>query len=230
MDRFYIVIAGSDGSGKETQSKLLLENLMNAGIKAKRIAFPNYDSLSSGPVKMYLGGEMGKNAEKVSPFVASLPFIVDRSVTMQKFNNEDNETEVIIFDRYVESNLMYQAVKIDNEKEREEFIKWELDLEFSKLKLPAPDVTIFLNMPLEVSAKLMEARGKLKTGGEKDIHEANAQFLRKSYDFALDLAKRFDWSVINCAKNSEPRAREDIAKDVYSLVMEKIYGKTSTIE
>ena len=158
MDRFYVVITGSDGSGKETQSKLLLQNLLNKGIKTKRIAFPNYDSLSSGPIKMYLGGQIGSNAERINPFVASLPFIDDRNITMHKFEQEDNETEVVVFDRYVESNLMYQAVKINNEVDREEFINWELDLEFSKLGIPKPDLTVFLSMPIEVSSRLMKER------------------------------------------------------------------------
>ena len=39
-----IVIEGTDCSGKETQTRLLVEKLQNEGYKVKRISFPMYDS------------------------------------------------------------------------------------------------------------------------------------------------------------------------------------------
>ena len=48
----FIVIEGTDCSGKETQSKLLVEKLNNMGHKAIRLTFPNYDT----PTGKIVGG------------------------------------------------------------------------------------------------------------------------------------------------------------------------------
>ena len=40
----YIVIEGTDSSGKETQSKLLEKRLKDKGIKCIRFSFPMYDT------------------------------------------------------------------------------------------------------------------------------------------------------------------------------------------
>ncbi|MCQ2564900.1 MAG: thymidylate kinase, partial [Clostridia bacterium] len=56
-----IDIEGTDGSGKATQTKMLFDYLTTKGKKCKIISFPNYESASSGPVKMYLNGDLGVN-------------------------------------------------------------------------------------------------------------------------------------------------------------------------
>ena len=54
-----IVIDGLDGSGKNTQSKLLYQKLLKEGKKVRLVSFPDYESPACSPVKMYLGGEFG---------------------------------------------------------------------------------------------------------------------------------------------------------------------------
>ena len=73
-----IVIEGLDSSGKETQSRLLLEVLRKKGYKTERFEFPNYESNSSALVKMYLSGEFGSNADDVNAYAASSFYAVDR--------------------------------------------------------------------------------------------------------------------------------------------------------
>ena len=65
------VIDGTDGSGKQTQFNKLQERLKKDGVDFRVVSFPNYDSPSSGLVKMYLSGEFGENAKDVSPYIAS---------------------------------------------------------------------------------------------------------------------------------------------------------------
>jgi len=229
MKRFYVVITGSDGCGKETQSKLLVENLRNEGVEAARISFPNYDSPSSGPVKMYLSGEFGNNPEEFGAYEAALPYAVDRLCTMKKFLREDNESEVVVFDRYFESNLIYQTRKLKTEAEQEKFINWELDLELNKMGLPKPDLTIFLDVPLEVSFKLAQERTSQKNGQSKDIHELDYAFLKQSYDFSKKLANRFDWRVIDCTDNGQYLSREAIAQKILEVVNNCYYENGFTI-
>ena len=73
-----IVLEGLDGSGKATQAEMLYSRLISAGIKAKKISFPDYDSESSALIKMYLRGDFGKSPSDVDPCAASLFYTVDR--------------------------------------------------------------------------------------------------------------------------------------------------------
>lgn len=57
-----IVVEGLDGSGKETQTKKLVERLTVEGLQVKKIEFPRYDSESSALIKMYLRGDFGDKA------------------------------------------------------------------------------------------------------------------------------------------------------------------------
>ena len=226
MKKFYIVIEGSDGAGKETQSKLLLKNLQDQGIKAKMISFPNYESAGSGAVKMFLGGELCAKASDFNAYQASLPFAVDRLCTMNKLKMEEDDAEVIVFDRYVESNIIYQGSKIEDEKQRDEFINWELDLEFNKLGLPKPDVVIYLNVPFEISMRLARERAGLKNGQVKDIHESDEKYLSKTTDYGLIAAKKFGFNIIDCSDGNNLLSREEISKKITDLVMEKMSEET----
>jgi dTMP kinase len=43
-------------------------------------------------------------------------------------------------------------------KERTDFIHWVYDLEYNILKIPKPDITIFLDVSPEMSQKLVEKK------------------------------------------------------------------------
>ena len=135
-----IDIEGTDGSGKKTQTDLLYEFLVDEGYKCKRISFPSYDSPSSGPVKMYLGGELGDTANCLDAYQASTTFAVDRLITMKMIKLD--EYDYVLFDRYVPSNMIHQATKVRDE-ELDNFIDWVKDFEYNKLSLPRPDKIIF---------------------------------------------------------------------------------------
>ena len=154
-----IVIEGVDASGKQTQSDLLYAHLRSDGVSAAKIGFPNYGSASSALVKMYLNGEFGTDAEAINPYAASAFFAVDRVASIfgdwrEKIENSD----VVIADRYVTSNMIHQASKIKNEAEKRAFLDWLYDFEYEKLKLPKPNLVIFLDMPAESAMELMKKR------------------------------------------------------------------------
>lgn len=218
----FIVIEGTDASGKETQTRLLCSRLKTEGKRVVRLSFPDYDSTSSALVKMYLGGQLGTDPDAVSPYAAAMFYAADRYVSFKtKWEKLMAEDVYIVADRYVSSNIIYQSAKFTDECERREFIRWVRDLEHCRLGLPEPDVVIFLNMEPCVANKLMEGRKNKITGESgRDIHERNSAFLAKVYESACRAAKALGWTEIKCSADGAPRAIESIGADIYSSLKE----------
>ncbi|MEE0928449.1 MAG: thymidylate kinase [Acutalibacteraceae bacterium] len=208
-----IVIEGLDGSGKSTQLEKLPEGLKKLGIDCRTVSFPCYEDDSSALVKMYLAGQFGKKPGDVNAYAASCFYAVDRFASFKKdWGNYYNRGGVIISGRYTTSNAVHQCSKLP-ENEWEGFLSWLYDFEYQKLGIPKPDKVIFLDMPTEVSQKLLDKRYNAD-GGHKDIHECDLEYLNKCRKAALFTADYSDWVKISCAKDGEPRTIEDIADDV----------------
>lgn len=197
-----IVIEGSDGSGKETQTRLLFEYLQAQGQPVRKMTYPNYESDSSALVRMYLGREFGGDAFAVNPYVTSAFYAVDRFASYLKEWKEFYESgddHVVICDRYVTSNMLHQAAKLDTPEEKTAFLDWEYDFEYVKGGLPVPEHVFFLDVPPEVSARLIRERAnKITHEAKKDIHEANPDFLRRSYENSILLVEKYGWERIAC--------------------------------
>ncbi len=213
-----IVIEGLDGSGKSTQLDLLNENLIKKGIDTRPVSFPNYNSPSSSLVKMYLAGEFGKNPNDVNAFAASVFYAVDRYASFKSdWGEYYNNGGTVVSGRYTTSNAVHQASKLPD-TEWEAFLSWLYDFEYNKIGIPKPDKVIFLDMPIEVSQKLLSKRYK---GDEtkKDIHESDTDYLNNCRKAALFTAKYSNWEIIPCAKDGEARSIEDIANDILESVL-----------
>lgn len=216
-----IVIEGLDGCGKSTQLELLPQNLLKNGIESRSVSFPDYDSNSSALVKMYLGGEFGKKPGDVNAYAASLFYAVDRFASYKtNWGEYYNQNGVIVSGRYTTSNAVHQTSKMD-ESEWKGFLDWLYDLEYNKVAIPKPDKVIFLDMPIEVSQKLLSGRYN-GDEGKKGIHESDTEYLNKCRKAAMFTAEYSGWTIIPCAKNGEPRSIEDIAKDVLEETLKVI--------
>ena len=207
-----IIIEGTDGSGKQTQSQKLYERLVHDNLKVKKISFPDYDSDSSSLVKMYLNGDFGKKPEDVNPYTASSFYGVDRFASYKmKWEKEYKEGYYIISDRYTTSNMVHQCSKISDSKDKNDFLTWLEDFEYNKLELPKPNMVIFLNVPIDYAVNLMKNRENKITGEEKkDIHESNVQYLKNSYYNALEIAKNKGWIIVDCVENNEMKTIDEI--------------------
>ena len=212
-----IVIEGLDGSGKSTQEALLKERLVSEGIAVNSIKLPNYDDPACEPVKMYLAGRFGKDPSDVNAYAASSFFAVDRFVSYTCYWKEKYLAgEVFIADRYTTSNAYHQLTKTA-ESEWDEYLAWLEDFEYNKIGIPKPDAVIYLDMPIEVSQKLMTGRYK-GDESKKDIHEKNTDYLnncRRAADYACS---KLGWSRIECSKDGEPLSIEEISEKVYNAV------------
>ena len=219
MKGIIISIEGTDGAGKHTQQQLLMKDLKEQGYSVLDQSFPHYDSDSSAPVKMYLAGEFGKDSNSLNAYQASVLYAVDRMCTYQKDLKEHYENGgILLFDRYVQSNFIHQCSKIDDVNEKLKFIKWEEELEYDTLGLPRPDLIFFIEMPVEKSIELARARADYKNGQTKDIHEEDTEYLSKSYNNGLTLAKELGWNLIHCVdENNNIRTIEDIHAEIMEI-------------
>lgn len=216
-----IVIEGLDGSGKSTQLELLPENLRKNGIDSKMVSFPDYDSDSSALVKMYLNGEFGKKPDDVNAYAASLFYAVDRFASYKTtWGQYYNKNGVIVSGRYTTSNAVHQTSKMP-EADWQGFLDWLYDLEYNKVGIPKPDKVIFLDMPIDVSQKLLSGRYR-GDEAKKDIHESDTAYLEKCRKAAMFTAAYSDWTVIPCAQGDKPRSIADIANDILNETLKVI--------
>lgn len=216
-----IIMEGLDGSGKSTQTQLLQNYFENKGIEYKKIKLPDYDSPSSTLVKMYLGGEFGKKASDVNAYAAGAFYAVDRYASFKQNWKTDYENNVLILaDRYATSNSIYQMEKIAPDK-WDEYLNWSADFEYNKLGIPKPDCVIFLDMPVEISQRLMTGRYN-GDEGKKDVHEADVEFLQKCRKSALYAAKKQNWNVVPCSDGNEPLSIEEIHNNVVKIIEKEL--------
>lgn len=218
------VIEGTDGSGKQTQVEKLTQRLTENNMKYMKLSFPRYESESSSLVKMYLAGKFGENAKDVSPYIASTFYAADRYATYKTvFEKYYNDGGIIIADRYTTANMVHQAGKIKDEKEREKFLNWLWDFEFNLYGIPVPTEVFFLNMPPEYALELMKNReNKITHESKKDIHEKDKEHIKDSYLAACDLVKKYNWYEIQCVKDNKIRTIEEIHEEIYQEIVKQL--------
>lgn len=219
-----IIIEGGDGSGKATQTEKLWKRLTQEGFEIMKVEFPNYDSPSSSLVKMYLGGEFGKDPNAVNPYAASTFYAVDRFASFKMgWEGFYREGGIIISDRYTTSNMIHQAVKIKDEAEWRRYINWLKDFEYRLMGLPEPDLVIYLDMPPELSLKFIAKREAKSSISSRDIHEKDREYLIQSYQAAQRVKEMENWVSILCLnEQQELRSIDDIHEEIYKIVRSQV--------
>ena len=213
-----IILEAGDGSGKATQTKLLYEHLRSDDYFVRRVEFPDYADDSSALVRMYLGGAFGAHASDVNAYAASAFFAVDRCASyLRKWRDDYEAGCIILADRYTTSNMVHQAVKMGDARERGEFLAWLWDFEFRKLGLPMPDLVLFLDMEPAASDKLIAARAS-ERGKTEDIHERDKADLHRCHAMYRELAAAYGWKRIPCSAGGKPFLPEEIHAQVYEAV------------
>jgi len=218
-----IVFEGTDGSGKSTQFSLLTKRLQNEGTDFRTIVFPQYSEQSSALIRMYLGGEFGQSPSDVNAYVASTFYAVDRYASFRKvWGSYYQQGGLVLSDRYTTSNAVHQASKEPDET-RGEFFRWLYELEFDHMELPRPDLVLYLDVPTELTERLLRKREEINHTNA-DIHEQNMDYLRLCRKTGLEAASYYGWTVVHCEKDGEMRSIEDIHEEVYSLVKQCLEG------
>ena len=203
---------------------MISQYLEEKGVKIKYLHFPRLEEGIYGKlVARFLRGEMG-DISQVDPYLVALIFAGDRleaKSAMEKWMDDDY---LVIVDRFVYSNIAFQAAKINDNEERKKLADWIIDLEFNHHKLPKPDINIFLDVPFDFTRRrLSEHRSgddRDYLNGKMDIHERDLHFqeeVRKVYKEIC--APMGDLMIINCA---DEQGKMKSATDIFSLLKNAI--------
>ena len=212
-----IVIEGTDGSGKSTQFKKLIQRLEAEGKAFQQLEFPQYSEPSSALIKMYLGGEFGTKPSDVNAYAASAFFAVDRYASYKKvWGKWYEDGGLVLSGRYVTSNAVHQASK-EKPEDQQAFMKWLGEFEYEKLGLPEPDLVLYLDVPTDFTEKMMRVR-EAATNTQADIHEQDMEYLATCRRTGKLAAEFYNWTVIQCVKDDEMRSIDDIHEEIYRHV------------
>jgi dTMP kinase len=219
-----IVIDGTDGSGKATQTDLLVKRLKKAGKKVKVVDFPDYYTNFFGKFIGHCLSEQYYNFVKVHPKIASMLYAADRFESSGEIEKWLKEGNIVIANRYASANQIHQGGKIANTKKRENFLKWLAEMEYEVFKIPKPDVVFYLSVPVPVVLKLIRGRNQISKRNylgkkKEDVHEKDVSFLENSRKSALWLAKtQKNWVKVECVDGDEMKTREVIHEEIYAKI------------
>ena len=219
-----IVVEGTDCSGKETQTKRIVERCEKKGIKVYNYSFPRYDTptgkIVGGP---YLGksyicdGWFSEGATNVDALVASAYYAADRRYNIKEIIEHLNKGDIVLLDRYVESNMAHQGGKLETKEERQKMYEKLDELEFGIMELPRPDAVIFLYMPSPYAAILRQGRAEAADQLERDM-----EHLAKAEQAYLELTEKYGYIKIDCVKDDVIRTIDDINDEVMERFEELI--------
>ena len=203
-----IVFEGADGSGKTTQSKLLLKYLKGRKIACEYVSFPRYeDSLWGGMVRRFLRGEFGKLNE-IDPYLASILYAGDRMTAAPMLRRWLDSGKIVIANRYIGSNIGHMGAKLKTQNSKLKYIKWLEQLEYVENGIPKEDLVIFLYVPIAVSKNLMKGR-------TLDIHERDFDYQERVLSVYGDLCrKKKNWLKVDCTWRGKILKPEEIHKKV----------------
>lgn len=215
----FIVIDGTDGSGKATQTDLLVNELKVNGYPVEMTDFPQYGTKSAGLIEEYLNGKYGQ----VGPEAASIFYAIDRFDASFKIRQWLAEGKIVISNRYVTANAGHQGGKISDDIDRLKYFKWLDNLEYNIFNIPKPDLNIILHMPAEMAQKLVDKKSAATrtyvNGKKRDLHEADIHHLKNAEKVYLQIAKLFpNTKLVECIYQGKLLSPGDVHNKVWELV------------
>ncbi|MCK5461005.1 deoxynucleoside kinase [Candidatus Gracilibacteria bacterium] len=213
-----IVLEGLDACGKSTQTELLIENLKQKKISVAWKRFPGYECTPAGPkIAAYLRGEIG-DFHNIDPKMIASLYAADRLYQLEDIEKMRDENDLVIFDRSVTSNLIYTPARGKNKSEIEDLKNYVEKLEYELFGFPKESLVIFLDASFEARKKIHAAKNRLA-----DLHESDEVYLKKVREIALQKCEEdFKWINISVDRNGELKRRDELAKTILDLVLEKL--------
>jgi dTMP kinase len=216
----FIVIEGTDGSGKGEQTIRLVKRIKDSGLEVAPFDFPRYTEPSAWFVSQFLNGNFG-TIDQVGPKTASLFYALDRYAAAPSLREAIAAGKIVISNRYVASSLAHQGSKFDDPAARKEYFAWNSDLEYGINGIPRPNLNIILHVPAEIAQELVDKKVERQyLGGKKrDLHETDINHLKKTERVYSDLAEMFpgDFTIIECVENGKLLSIEEVHEKVWDV-------------
>lgn len=161
---------GIDSSGKATQARRLAERLRYIGHTVHEFTTPDYATPSGQELKAWLQGKKGDwNAlpwqEKNKLFTTNRAENRDRVIQALESG------EIVIYDRYVPSSLAFMTIEAttpqDVDVHRSEIHQIVEREEYTMNRMPHEDISIFLDVPVAISAALLEKRKQARADADE---------------------------------------------------------------
>ncbi len=216
----FLVIEGTDGSGKGTQFALLKRRLEDAGYDVAAFDFPQYEQPSSYFVREYLNGNYG-SADEVGPYTGSLFYALDRYEAAKAIRTALEQGKVVLANRFTGSNMAHQGTKFSSAEERRGYFIWLDNLEFEMLKIPRPTKSIVLRVPADIAQSLVDKKAKRSyTDKQRDIHEADLKHLETAVEVYDDMCKLFpqDFQRIDCIRSGKLMDVDTVAEMLWQTI------------
>jgi dTMP kinase len=215
-----IAVEGIDGSGKQTQVRLLARELESRGYRVLPTGFPQYGSWFGKLVGQFLNGDYG-DLNTLDPHLTALLYAGDRFECKQPIVAALEDGNIVIADRYIASNLAHQTARTAAEK-RAEFRTWIEHLEYNIYSLPKEGLVLYLRLPPSAAQTLVAKKSARQyTNAAHDILEANIRHLQDAADIYDELSRRPNWKTIECFDivTGSIRTPEEISADVLTAVL-----------
>ena len=214
-----IAIEGADGVGKNTAARGVCDALNDSGRSAVVIGFPRYGETAAGvTIGRFLAGEM---PVPVTPQAASVLYALDRLEWRDAILDAQATYDIVIFDRYIASNMAYQAAKLDADAARA-MMEWILALETGQFALPRPALSIYLDTPWDLARELILKKAQRSyTTKSFDAYEADIalqQRVRANYEAIVAADLLGPWRVVHASDAGAMRAPEAIVGEIISHI------------
>ena len=161
MRGLLIAFEGLDQSGKQTQTELLRDRLIDGGRAVRLFSFPDYGTVMGAEIGRALRGECS-----YEPNALQLLYVANRYEWQQEMTDAKRTGTILLCDRYLASSVAYgEAQGLDS--------AWLVEIQKHLLQ---PDATIFLDITPDESVRR-------KTAG-RDKYERDLALLarvRESY-------------------------------------------------
>lgn len=201
----FITFEGIDGSGKSTQSKLLVERLQKAGKTVLHTREPGGSEGAEEIRNLLLTGD----PERWSAETEILLFTAARRDHLEKvINPATARGETVVSDRFADSTRVYQGATRGD-------LRSVVDDLHSRMIGREPDITFIIDMDPQIAL----SRGLARGSGEDRFEDFGLGFQETLRHGFLALARDFPKRCIIIDGNRDPA---QIATEIFARTMEHL--------
>ena len=220
---FLLAIEGGDGAGKATAAAEVAAQLVAGGTSATVLSFPRYaETLGGHVLGEYLGGRLPHAA---SPRAAAVLYALDRMESAGAIAAAAASHAVVVFDRYIASNMAYQAAQV-GAGEADTLMRWIARLECDQFALPIPDLNVYLDTPADVARGLiLRKRKRSYTDDALDAYEADDALqvrVRERYEAMVAEDLLGGWMRVPTVAHDALRPPRDIAQAIVAEALARL--------